>query len=565
MSEIAGYRLLRQLGEGGMGSVHLAEAPDGQRVAIKLVRPQLLERDEFRKRFRQEVARAQKVPPFCTAEVLAADPDHEPPYLVIEYVDGPNLHQVVMDSGPLRGAALHSLAVGVATALTAIHGAGVIHRDLKPGNVLLPRGGIKVIDFGIARGVEADAEQLTTDNQVIGTIPYTSPERLGGARTLTPAADLFAWGAVMTFAATGHTPFYGDTPADTAVSILSDEPDLEGLSGRLRDLVELALAKDPGARPSARQLLDMLLTTSPSSRAAAEAAPATSPDTGSTMSAALPPVTAGRSGRRKAALAVACAVALIAIYAIVDTRWRTWLPAAGSVQAGPSNSPVASLSPIASPIPSPSAPVSASPTAAEKDFIPAGLRLVLRTDLSTPGDWRPSDDRDRGRCALGVDGLTPTLPPGSAIYKCAGRFDQTTDFAAYVDVKTSGRSCAAIWFRFQANGSDGPGVQQPDGGYALQICGTRAYFVTHNTAYRTLREMALPTSSAAGMTRIGIIARGHEFTFYQDGNTLATVDDDTFRIGRIALGLFQRNDDPLTGYTATFSDLLLYGTALSGG
>ncbi|HZD98987.1 MAG TPA: serine/threonine-protein kinase, partial [Micromonosporaceae bacterium] len=220
--QLGPYKLLRRLGEGGMGSVYLAEAADHTTVALKVIRTDLAEEPEFRRRFRSEVIRAQQVPPFCTAEVLDADPDHETPYLVVEYVDGPSLSDVVNDRGPLTQANLYGLAIGVATALTAIHGAGVIHRDLKPSNVLLAPGTPKVIDFGIARATEGPDGETRTD-QLMGTVAYMAPERLDPAvdGTLTPAADIFAWGAVVTYAATGHVPFAGDTSPATAIAILT--------------------------------------------------------------------------------------------------------------------------------------------------------------------------------------------------------------------------------------------------------------------------------------------------------------------------------------------------------
>ncbi|MEV8503662.1 serine/threonine-protein kinase [Actinoplanes sp. NPDC051475] len=255
------YSVLARLGQGGMGTVYLGEAPDGREVAIKMVRAEFSHEAEFRGRFRSEVNRAQQVPPFSTAEVLDADPDHDPPYLVVEYVDGPSLAAVVRDRGPLGGAALHSLAVGIATALTAIHGAGVIHRDLKPANVLLARGGLKVIDFGIAKPLEATSHHTAVDHMV-GTVAYMAPERLepGPGQVAGFPGDVFAFGAVIAYAATGRTPFAADSAPATALRILTGAPDLTGVPGSLRDLVARTLARNPAERPTARELLDALLS-----------------------------------------------------------------------------------------------------------------------------------------------------------------------------------------------------------------------------------------------------------------------------------------------------------------
>jgi hypothetical protein len=243
-----------------MGSVFLGQSEIGRRVAVKVVRPELSSDPEFRARFRGEVERARQVPPFCTAEVLDADADADHPYLVVELVDGPSLAEVVEERGPLTGGSLHNVAIGVATALVAIHDAGVVHRDLKPANVLFDLAAPKVIDFGIAKGV-GSVDQHTEPGQVVGTIAYMGPERFDVAtsRSVGPATDIFAWGAVVMYAATGRTPYSWDDMIGAAAGLRLPEPDLAGLPHPLRELVRIALRADPAARPTAHELLDRLL------------------------------------------------------------------------------------------------------------------------------------------------------------------------------------------------------------------------------------------------------------------------------------------------------------------
>ncbi|MFC4115363.1 serine/threonine-protein kinase [Nonomuraea zeae] len=252
---IAGYALRRLLGQGGMGEVHLAATPTGGLAAVKIIHPGLARDPAFRRRFDREVAAARRVARFCTAPVLDAGIDGDVAYLVTEYVRGPDLAQAVHDQGPLSGANLEALAVGIATALSAIHGAGVIHRDLKPSNVLLSPLGPRVIDFGIAQLVDND---VLASQAILGTPAFMAPEQVRG-EPLTPAADVFAWGGVIAFAGTGRLPFGGGAPAEVLYRITQERPALDGLDEGIRQVVERALAKDPRARPTAQQLLAQLV------------------------------------------------------------------------------------------------------------------------------------------------------------------------------------------------------------------------------------------------------------------------------------------------------------------
>ncbi|MFE3451023.1 protein kinase [Nonomuraea sp. NPDC059194] len=243
---IGPYRVVRQLGEGGQGVVYLATAPDGRPVAVKTLREGFAGDDRFAK----EIAAARRVEPFCIAQVLDASLGGRP-YIVTEYVEGPSLHQ----AGRHLGADLQRLAISTATALAAIHRAGVVHRDFKPANVLLGRDGPRVIDFGIAR---AAGSALTVTSSIVGTPSYMAPEQLAGAE-VGPAADVFAWAGVMVFAATGTPPFGRGSLPEVIRRIQYGEPHLSGVPDALRPVVAACLAKDPARRPAMQDVLFQLI------------------------------------------------------------------------------------------------------------------------------------------------------------------------------------------------------------------------------------------------------------------------------------------------------------------
>ncbi|MFG1702175.1 PASTA domain-containing protein [Nonomuraea sp. M3C6] len=245
------YELSGRLGEGGQGAVFLGSR-SGETYAVKLLHGPV---GDERAAFLREVELAKYVARFCTAQVIDAGFDEGRPYIVSEYVDGPSLHREVALTGPRRGGALERLAVSTATALTAIHRAGIVHRDFKPQNVLLGSDGPRVIDFGLARALDAAA---TVSGRGVGTPAYMAPEQITAA-AVTGAADVFSWGATMCFAANATAPFGQDSVAPVLHRILTAPPELGRLDGRLRTLVEACLNKDARNRPSSRELLFELL------------------------------------------------------------------------------------------------------------------------------------------------------------------------------------------------------------------------------------------------------------------------------------------------------------------
>jgi serine/threonine protein kinase len=253
--EVGGYRLLGRLGEGGQGVVFLADGPSGGRAAVKLLPPTT--DPQVRSRFLKEVAAAQRVARFCTAQVLDAGIFERRPFIVSEYVSGPSLVEVVEQFGPRGGAALERIAVATLTALGAVHAAGMVHRDFKPANVLLGPDGPVVIDFGLA-AVPGMTTTGLSGPIAIGTPAFMAPEQLAAER-VTAAADMWSWAVTIAFAGTGKLPFRGESLTATAFAILHSEPNVGRLPEPLGSLVHRCLSKDPALRPSARDALSALV------------------------------------------------------------------------------------------------------------------------------------------------------------------------------------------------------------------------------------------------------------------------------------------------------------------
>ncbi|WP_438272816.1 protein kinase domain-containing protein [Streptomyces sclerotialus] len=248
---VGSFRLHRRLGAGGMGVVYLGSDKRGQRVALKVIRPDLAEDHEFRSRFAREVQAARRIRGGCTARLVAADLDADRPWFATQYVPGPSLHDKVNDEGPLPPAQVATIGAALSEGLLAVHDAGVVHRDLKPSNILLSPKGPRIIDFGIAWATGAST--LTHVGTAVGSPGFLAPEQVRGA-AVTPATDIFALGATLAYACTADSPFGHGSSEVMLYRVVHEEAQLAGVPEALVPLIESCLAKDPAERPSTLSL-----------------------------------------------------------------------------------------------------------------------------------------------------------------------------------------------------------------------------------------------------------------------------------------------------------------------
>ncbi|WP_306320734.1 MULTISPECIES: serine/threonine-protein kinase [unclassified Streptomyces] len=248
---VGSFRLHRRLGAGGMGVVYLGSDRRGQRVALKVIRPDLAEDQEFRSRFAREVSAARRIRGGCTARLVAADLEAERPWFATQYVPGPSLHDKVAEEGPLAASDVAAVGAALSEGLVAVHEAGVVHRDLKPSNILLSPKGPRIIDFGIAWATGAST--LTHVGTAVGSPGFLAPEQVRGA-AVTPATDVFALGATLAYTAMGDSPFGHGSSEVMLYRVVHEEAQLAGVPDALAPLLRACLAKDPEERPSTLQL-----------------------------------------------------------------------------------------------------------------------------------------------------------------------------------------------------------------------------------------------------------------------------------------------------------------------
>lgn len=351
------YRVLALLGEGGMGRVYLAVGPDGRRVAVKRILPHLAGDPGFRQRFALEVEAARKVAGAHTVRVVDADAASGEPWSATAFVPGPTLIEAVEASGPLPEAYVRSIGMDLASALGDVHSAGLIHRDVKPSNVLLSAAGAQLLDFGVSRAVDySTSTALTRTGGVIGSPGYMSPEQ-AEAKELTEQSDVFSLGCLLATAASGRAPFEGPSIPQVLYRIVHTPPDLEGVPASLREVIERCLAKDPAERPSPPELRRLLEESGEAEATPPEAVRAhagrqeaaiggmlavppqpTLADNGPTLAFQNPvpvPPRAARTGLRNVAIAAIVAVAALAVIVPI------WIMAAsGGDDTGSGEDPV---------------------------------------------------------------------------------------------------------------------------------------------------------------------------------------------------------------------------------
>lgn len=400
---IGPYRLHARLGAGGMGVVYLASDAPGREVALKLVREEIAADPSFRARFAREVRAGQRVGGMCTAHYLDADLDSPRPYLVSEYVPGGNLADYVSQNGPLEGDQLIGLAVGLAEGLVAMGAAGVIHRDLKPTNVLMGERGPKIVDFGIS--VAADGTSLTQTGAVVGSPSWMAPEQAQG-RSASAAVDVFSWGATMVFAATGRQPFGDGRPDAVIYRVVHEEADVSGVDPRLAPIVRSAMAKDPLQRPSSEALLvDIVRSAVPGTHLEGGLVPEAEATDVIERTWAIPKPRRPKVTLRQAALAGAAIVVIAAFIAgalyVANSSNSGKHPAAAtghfaavhaakrsSVTTTSTTTPATTTSAASNPTAAVTAslPVVACPTSYALDPAPAPKNLPSTLSVSVPGD-----------------------------------------------------------------------------------------------------------------------------------------------------------------------------------
>ncbi|MEU8798676.1 serine/threonine-protein kinase [Spirillospora sp. NPDC048819] len=499
-SSVGPYRLSGRLGMGGQGVVYLGHGADGVPVAVKVLRAEVAADNRVRERFTKEIAAARRVDPFCIAQVLDASLDDRRPYIVTEYIEGPSLQQ----AGPRDGSALQRLAVATATALAAIHEAGVVHRDFKPSNVLLGPDGPRVIDFGIARDTESP---LTLTSSIIGTPAYMAPEQFA-AEAVGPPADVFAWGSVVVYAATGRPPFGADTFPAIMHRVLQGEPDLGDLPDPLRSTVAACLVKDPARRPTMQAVLLRLLGAQARGAGPADARTVVDPPRPTPMPSPPPmpaaPQTVDDAGRKKktpgrrpvvllGAGAGAVAVALLTSVA-VWVLWPEESGAAGSSEqggrvganpqgrtgSGTVDGPGAGSKPGASGKPSPSSTASKRPGGGQTGSPGTSSRPGTATGGGAGGGTTG------GGSTGGTGGAEPGGPTARIDYFTVGSGAACEDPEGYFELKykiTGSENPTKIKFSIYFNGRLGRGhpietVAEPSfasGGLQGETPGTYTY------------------------------------------------------------------------------------------
>jgi DNA-binding beta-propeller fold protein YncE/predicted Ser/Thr protein kinase len=503
---VGSYKLTGLLGEGGMGQVFLGRSRSGRPVAVKLIRPEYARQPAFRERFAREVAAARMVGGFHAVPVVDADPRAERPWMATAYIAAPSLQDRVDTAGPLGTAKVARAGAHLAEGLAAIHACGLVHRDLKPGNVLLAADGARIIDFGIARAV--GAVTLTTAGTMLGTCLYMSPEQMRDG-DITAASDIFSLGSVLAFAATGAPPFRAATLPGIVRDIMDGDPDLADVPDPLVPLIAACLAKDPAARPGLDDIISRCTALGP--RPARARPPAARPAARTGAAPRRPPVPPGApsaSGTgpgpvRRRVLLAGGAAAIAAAGAVFPLEF---LASGSTGRLAGSRGPQAPASPRSSPairrvlIPGPSGPV--GPGLSSAVLSPDGAMVAF----TTPGPG--------GAKVWLLDAAGMRVAASIALGHGSSAVVFSPDGRALAAVGFGGEPEAVRLWRLQAIGSTalnltasaavpraprafGAAAFSPDGGH-LAVSADTGLSLLDAATLRTVRSVPAPPGASGG-------------------------------------------------------------------